>query len=436
MWCFGLVFYPQLCFGSIKRASFELLLKLRIGGLFSAQQVLPVLVWMFFATILFLPDAYDVFGAVLVAYCLAVIVSVRPRILEEQDWVFVALLLCYPLLMLPSAFVMGADYSFFDYPVRFLLFIPIVMGLRTKSDPQLVARGFFLGGSVGGLGAACLSVYSLLLHPGVRVGDPITNPIPFGQIAATLSLIAFSSIFYCSRRWDKVLSILGFLGGIVALCASASFGAILGLVIGLLVALGFVSKKLLSRSVWIGILLLLVASFCILSPLLFFRLHQLLAEVNAFASGAGMGTSLGQRLILWGISIREVFHSPWFGIGPGHFKSVLLQFCREVQCTLQFSGFNHVHSQYFDSALNGGLIGLAGLLISFVSPALLFYRRIAVSIGPAQGASIAGLTVVVAAMGSMISQPLYAHNISVISYVFTISVCWYLSLSASRGMPD
>jgi O-antigen ligase len=95
-----------------------------------------------------------------------------------------------------------------------------------------------------------------------------------------------------------------------------------------------------------------------------------------------------------------------------------------------------VHSQYFDSALNAGIVGLAGLLISFVSPAVLFYRRIAVSIGSAQGASIAGLAVVVAAMVSMLSQPLFAHNISVISYVFTISVCWYLSLSASRGMPD
>jgi len=433
MWCFGLFFYPQLCFGSIKRASFELLLKLRIGGLLSAHQVLPALVWLFFATILFLPDAYGVFGAVLVAYCLAVIVSVRPRILEEQDWVFVALLLCYPLLMLPSAFVMGADYSFFDYPVRFLLFIPIVMGLRTKSDPQLVARGFFLGGSVGCLGSACFSIYSFLLHPGVRVGDPITNPIPFGQIAATLTLIAFVSIFHSTRSWERLLSVFGFLGGIFTLYASGSFGPVLGFGFGLLVVLGFVAKNRFSRSFWFGILFLLLLSLFIVAPLLLHKFYQLISDVHAFSSGSGMGTSQGQRLILWGISIKEILYSPWFGVGPGHFRGALASFCSDVKCTIGFAGMNHAHSQYFDSALNGGLIGLTGLLISFLSPAVLFYRRIFVTSGSSQGASITGLAAVATAMVSMASQPLYAHNISVIFYFFTISVSWYLSFPSLRS---
>jgi O-antigen ligase len=145
-----------------------------------------------------------------------------------------------------------------------------------------------------------------------------------------------------------------------------------------------------------------------------------------------MGTSQGQRLILWGISIRELVQSPWFGVGPGHFKLVLTQFCSDVHCSVDFSGFNHVHSQYFDSALNAGLIGLSGLLISLVSPAVLFCRQIAVTVGSEQGAAIVGLAVVVAAMGSMVSQPLYAHNISVISYVLTISICWFLAAPASR----
>ena len=306
------------------------------------------------------------------------------------------------------------------------------MGLRTKADPLLVSRGFFLGGSVGGLGGACFSAYSLLSHPGVRVGDPITNPIPFGQIAAALSLIAFVSIFQCTRRWEKLLSVFGFLGGIVTLYASGSSGALLGFGFGLLVVLVFVSRKRLTRAIWLGIAVLLGVAFCIVAPVLLFKFHQLGADLDAYASGAGMGTSQGQRLILWGISLREIGNSPWFGIGPGRFKLVLSEFCSTGQCSLDFMGFNHVHSQYLDSALNAGLIGLSGLLVSFVSPAVLFYRQIAVSTGPGQGASIAGLAVVVAAMGSMVSQPLFAHNISVISYVLTISICWFLAVPASR----
>jgi O-antigen ligase len=327
---------------------------------------------------------------------------------------------------------MGADYSFFDYPVRVLLFIPVVMGLRTKANPLLVSRGFFLGGSFGCLGGACFSAYSLLHHPGVRVGLPITNPIPFGQIAAILSLISFVSISYCSRRWERVLSVFGFLGGIFTLYASGSSGAFLGFGLGLLVVLVFLSRKLTTRTAWLGLVLLLVISLCIVAPFLIFRFNMLVLDINAYASGAGMGTSLGQRLILWGISVRELAQSLWFGIGPGHFREALLRFCGDANCSVDFLGFNHVHSQYFDSALNAGLIGLSGLLISLVSPAVLFYRQITVTGGSAQGAAIVGLAVVVAAMGSMLSQPLYAHNISVISYVLTVSICWFLAVPDSR----
>ena len=91
-----------------------------------------------------------------------------------------------------------------------------------------------------------------------------------------------------------------------------------------------------------------------------------------------------------------------------------------------------MHSQYFDSALNAGLIGLVGLLISLVSPAVLFYRQIAIVGGSANVAAIVGLAVVVAAMVSMLSQPLYAHNISVISYVLTLSISWFLAVPGSR----
>jgi O-antigen ligase len=387
---------------------------------------------LFFSSIIFLPDAYDVFGAGLVVYCLVASAIVRPRIFNGLDWIFVGLLICYPLLMLPSALVMGADYSFFDYPVRVLLFIPVVMGLRTKADPLLVSRGFFLGGSFGCLGGACFAAYTLLLDPGVRVGYPITNPIPFGQIAATLSIIAFVSIFHSSRRWERVLSVFGFLGGIFTLYASGSSGAFLGFGLGLLVVLVFLSRKLTTRTAWLGLVLLLVASLCIVAPALILKFHQLVVEVTAYASGAGMGTSQGQRLILWGISIRELAQSPLFGVGPGHFREALLRFCGDANCPVGFLGFNHVHSQYFDSALNAGLIGLLGLLISLVSPAVLFFRQIAVTGGSAQGAAIVGLAVVVAAMGSMVSQPLFAHNISVIFYTLTISICWFLAVPASR----
>jgi len=395
--------------------------------LLSSHQLLPLLVWLFYATILLLPDAFHVFGGLLIAGCLAAMFLARPFRFDRSDAVLACLLLAYPISMLPSAFVKGGNLSFFDYPARALLFVPVVLGLRARANYFTTSRWFYLGASAGGLGSGFFSLYSLWLIPGARVGLPITMPIPFAQIATLLALISFVSIFNSSRYWEKLFSGFGFLGSTAAICASGSYGPLLGFGLGLFFLLVFVLRNRLSRISYLWLFLLLAGIAPIVFPLLSTKYFQIVSEIHAYASGSGMGTSQGQRLILWFISIREIANSPFFGIGPGHFKAVLLNFCAVNRCIGDFSSFNQVHSQYFDSALNAGLVGLTGLLITIFSPAVLFCRRLSASSAVVQNASAAGLAVVVAAAVSMISQSLFAHNISVISYFLTISVCWYLA---------
>jgi len=329
--------------------------------------------------------------------------------------------------MLPSALVKGSDFSFFDYPVRALLFVPVVLGLRARADHLLLSRGFFLGASAGGLGAACFSLYSLLLYPGVRVGSPITHPIPFGQIASLLALMAFVSIFNSSRYWERLLSVFGFFGATFSIYATGSYGPLLGFVFGFGVLLAFILRRQFSRFAYVSVFLLSAVALLICAPLLISKFFQIASDVQAYASGSGMGTSQGQRLILWSISLHEISNSPLFGIGPGHLKSVLSGYCAVNRCLGDFSSFNQVHNQYFDSALNAGLIGLSGLLITILSPAVLFCRRLSSPSAQVQSASVTGLAIVVAASVSMLSQCLFAHNISVISYFLTISICWSLA---------
>ncbi len=395
--------------------------------LLSSPQLFPLLVWLFYATILLLPDALDIFGALLVVGCLLATLLFRPFQYHRSDVLLACLLFAYPIFMLPSALVKGADFSFFDYPARALLFVPVLLGLRARADHLLLSRGFFLGASAGGLGAACFSLYSLLLYPGARVGFPITNPIPFGQIATLLALIAFVSIFVSSRRWERLLSVFGFLGATFTIYATGSYGPLLGFGFGLCVLFTFILRRRFSRSAYFSLSLLLAGVLLICAPLLTSKFIQIASDVQAYASGSGMGANQGQRLILWSISLREIANSPLFGIGPGHLKSVLSGFCEVNRCIGDFSSFNQVHNQYFDSALNAGLIGLSGLLITIFSPAVLFYRRLSSPSAQVQNASVTGLAIVVAASVSMLSQCLFAHNISVISYFLTISICWFLA---------
>ena len=140
-----------------------------------------------------------------------------------------------------------------------------------------------------------------------------------------------------------------------------------------------------------------------------------------------MGTSQGQRLILWSMSLREIAESPWVGVGPGHIREVIHGYCSSHLCSGEFLGFNQVHMQYLDSFLNAGIFGLLGLFVSFLGPLFFFLSRFCRGVEAGRIAAIAGVAVVLAAMTSALSQALYAHSISVISYFFTIAFLWFLA---------
>ena len=390
----------------------------------------PVLVFGFFALILLIPDAYDAFGAALVVLSIGVIAFVRPRLFPGLDRRFAIFLALYPLSLVPSLAVKSGEWHYVDYPTRCLLFIPLIIGMRsyiTSAARKYLEYAVFLGASSGGLAAGLFSLKSLLLDHVGRVGYPLTKPIPYGQIAAFLALISFVSLFCFGETWRRSLAAIGFLGAVYAVYASGSAGALLGLGVGFLFEVVVLLRGRLSKFQIYGLLGLCIVSTSMLMPLASFKLGQVLSDFHAFSAGNGMGTSQGQRLLMWEMSLREITHSPWFGIGPGHFDAVMDHFCLYHACTKEFAGFHGVHNQYLDSFMNAGIFGLLGLLVSFLGPLALFLNRAFLWVEGAPMAATAGVAVVLAAMTSAMTQNLYGHNISVISYFFTIAFLWFMA---------
>lgn len=390
----------------------------------------PVLVFGFYVLILLVPDAFGAFGAALVVLSMGVIAFVRPRFFPGLDRRFAVFLALYPLSLAPSMIVMGGAWRYVDYPIRCLLFIPLVVGLRsnlTFAARKTFEKALFLGVSAGGVASGLFSLKSLLLDHIDRVGLPITNPIAYGQTAAFLALISLISLVWFRQSWQRFLAIFGFLGAVYAVYASGSAGALLGLGVGLLFEVFVLLRGRLSKLQIYGLLSLSMVSAIMVLPLALFKLGQVLSDAQAFSAGYGMGTSQGQRLILWGMSVREIIHSPWFGIGPGHFGAVMERYCLSHVCTEGFRGFHGVHNQYLDSFMNAGIFGLLGLAVSFLGPLALFLSRSLLWVEGAPMPATAGVAVVLAAMTSAVTQVLYGHNISVISYFFTITFLWFMA---------
>ena len=380
----------------------------------------------FYATILVFRNAYSIFAGTLVALCVWCIARHRSLEATRQDRIFAILLTAFPLSMAPSAIFMGGDLSYFDYPVRALIFIPLIAGLRCSKELTKLEFYIYSGGATGGIGAAIFTAISMFFDPAQRVGIPITNPIAYGQIAGILCLLSLAGWLKSHQRTEKIFYGLGGFGATFAIYGSGSAGALLGWLAGLTLLLAYAAKRVQPPG---GKALYLALFSCIavgiLFPLAAQKYSQILNEVQATLAGQGMGTSQGQRLILLMLAIKSFAQHPWLGVGPGNTYRIVDAFCNSNYCTPEFTGFTGMHSQYLDAMASAGVLGLAGWLISGIGIFILFLSR--ASAYQQDLPSITGASIVASMLASSATQGLYHHNISVISYYFTISLLWFLT---------
>lgn len=383
-------------------------------------------IFAFYATILVFRNAYSIFAGTLVALCVWCIARNRSLEAARPDRIFAILLTAFPLSMTPSAIFMGGDWSYFDYPVRALIFIPLIAGLRCSKELTKLEFYIYSGGATGGIGAAIFTAISMFFNPAQRVGIPITNPIAYGQIAGILSLLSLAGWLKSHQRTEKVFYVLGGLGAIFAIYGSGSAGALLGWLAGLTILLAYTAKRVqptARKALYLALFSCIAVG--ILFPMAAQKYSQILHEVQATLAGQGMGTSQGQRLILLMLAIKSFAQHPWLGVGPGNTYRIVDAFCNSNYCTPQFTGFTGMHSQYLDAMASAGVLGLAGWLISSLGIFILFLSR--ASAYQQDLPSITGASIVASMLASSATQGLYHHNISVISYYFTISLLWFLT---------
>jgi O-antigen ligase len=380
----------------------------------------------FYATILVFRNAYSIFAGTFVTFCLWCIARHRSLGATRQDKIFAILLTAFPLSMAPSVIFVGGDWSAFDYPLRALIFIPLIAGLRCSKELTKLEFYIYSGGATGGIGAAIFTAISMFFNPAQRVGIPITNPIAYGQIAGILSLLSLAGWLKSHQRTEKVFYVLGGLGAIFAIYGSGSAGALLGWLAGLTILLAYTAKRVqptARKALYLALFSCIAVG--ILFPMAAQKYSQILHEVQATLAGQGMGTSQGQRLILLTLAIKSFAQHPWLGVGPGNTYRIVDAFCNSNYCTPEFTGFTGMHSQYLDAMASAGVIGLAGWLISGIGIFILFLSR--ASAYQQDLPSITGASIVASMLASSTTQGLYHHNISVISYYFTISLLWFLT---------
>lgn len=304
---------------------------------------------------------------------------------------------CIVALVLASIciFVWSEDKDILNPQMRLLVPAIAAFFLLRKGSLSLQVRN----GMFHAIALACIIAFlstALLAIRGADVRASLaTNAIPWAVaisfypcLLLPAALAEHASIL---RRWFWLLSAAC---GIGAILLAQSRGAFLILPWCGLVYAWFWHGKQSRRISFPQTLLMLFAAVSVLlasawwSPSDVLRMREAAQNIKEIRTTENYNTSIGARIYIWDLAWQGIKQSPWTGIGSIERKRRIEHAgeggsVEELAKLETVRSVGHVHNQYLNSALDGGMIGLAGLLALLVGMALTIRRLSLVDPGAA-----------------------------------------------------
>jgi O-antigen ligase/tetratricopeptide (TPR) repeat protein len=221
---------------------------------------------------------------------------------------------------------------------------------------------------------------------------------------------------------------------LIILYHTATRGAILGLIFGLLVASvlalwrgrDYLSPKLKKATIGVflaiivivgGLFLIRSSSFVQNSPVL-----------SRFASISLSERTTESRLVIWQMSLRGAKEHPLLGWGPENYDIVFNEYY-EPALWRQEQWFDRSHNIFLDWLISAGALGLLGYLSLFVIALYLIWRR------PREGQNIQlnviGQSVLTGLLVAYFFQNIFVFD-NLMSYIMFLSILAYLHFAATK----
>lgn len=264
-----------------------------------------------------------------------------------------------------------------DPMLRLVLVIPSFLFLASMPSRWLrrIEWGFVAGALLTGVWALYVLANPGAYEPG-RLGNPFTNPIPFGDTALLLGFLALASIERGKRVGSAELAIkvLALLAGCLASYLSGSRGG--------WIALPWLIWMTVSGRHWIsstrsrialGALLLGCLAVASTTSMVRERFDAIGTDLRKFEQGE-VRTSTGQRLELWRASLQLFVEHPLFGVGKGQLEPALITLADRGE-TPRFIANQHAHNEFFSMLAEVGAAGMILLLLLYVGTFQSFWRE-------------------------------------------------------------
>jgi len=284
---------------------------------------------------------------------------------------------------------------YFDSDSRFLLAIPVLLGLRHINIRILSVMQYAFP-----LGAIAALIAVLVTNPNVRTyaSTSFMNHIHLGDMAL---LLGFLSVF--SVNWAgsdhlavKLLKILGLLAGLTVSVLSSARGGWVAIPVFVLVFVYFrttgkLLNKLMLALLSIGVVGLL--GYLFIEPI-HHRLWMIYSDLSKF-TGGHEDTSIGIRLQLWNAAIHLFAANPIFGVSAAGFAKAMDGLSASGLITPVAAGLGkgEVHNEILAHTVRFGIFGLASILAVYFVPFAIFLRAARSKIHQQNVAAMMGMCV-------------------------------------------
>lgn len=351
-------------------------------GVFERERALMLNQWALLLVLVLLiatPLRSHVVIAALMLYGIGYLIAHRATLMvTKADWLVVLLLTSLLLARLPI-FVMD------DYASRYLApgahmaaVVPIYLMLRHlmhSVDLRDFRRFMEAGVVLGCLGAFAVAIYQTQLMGSYRA-EGFLFSINLGYLSCAMAFLAASLIRGShAKAWLLAAAFAGVITCLLTLARGAILAVPLLLILLLVMNADRIGGKVIVASL-VGVVALALVSYTTL-PAVERRVDYSVAEFTNIAEGnIEAAVSSGGRLQLWTAASHAFIERPLIGLGYDEREALNAELVEQGVITEWVLGVSrgHAHSQYFEMAATGGVLGLVALFGYLAVPGIYHWR--------------------------------------------------------------
>ena len=344
--------------------------------------------------------------------------------LHKEEKIFLYLVFVFWLLQLFGILYQPEGYEFensraqlksFDYPMRWLLLLPVFFLLRRYLvDWRVMAIGMSIGVFIS-VAIATHQVYVLGLD---RASGASNHTIPFSELMVAADLLLWMLMIYAWNNGNKIISFIllvaslaGFYGSLLSVTRGAWLAYVFMIAIWLLYMFkkSFSDRQHLFSTPIIVRLLLAVLVFYTVSQTNQYQVLQSrsIATINSLAA-ADYNSATGARLAIYQDSFKVIKQHP-FGIGTDNFSAIKQS---------NNNTFSQAHNELINLWVENGIQGVIILLLLLGYAFKVFYKHLKHSNDLVSVYAACGLILIVSYMIFGFSQAVFSHHQTLIFFIF------------------